>query len=363
MKIEKVSNEMKLFYFLIGLTLSLGSLNIALAKGYFIPELSVNTVKDDVINLNDLTLEQKIAQMIITHGGTHNLDVWKKMQLGGVHFFAMESEEVFKETINQFQDGMSIPFFITADLEGCLNPFSNFREFTAASEITTTEEAQKKGEEEGQFLKSMGFNLNFAPVVDLDDKIWMCRSFPGEEENVAELAKVYSSSLEEQGVSATAKHYPGKTLVVSDPHQNLVAAEISTEDIYPYNIMVQEDYVDLIMVSHIIVSGEIDSKGAPSTVSPEIILPLKEKYSGLIISDDTIMLGLQNFYEENTEQLYVDLVLAGNDIILNFNEDPNEIYFTITSIKEAVEQGIIEEENIDNSVIKILELKGFEVIR
>ena len=258
---------------------------------------------------------------------------------------------------------MSIPFFVTVDLEGCLNPFSNFREFTSASEIESVEQAQKKGEEEGQFLKSMGFNLNFAPVVDLDDKIWMCRSFPGEEENVAELAKAYSSSLEKQGVSATAKHYPGKTLVVSDPHQNLVIAEISTEDIYPYSVMAQDDHVDLIMVSHIIVSGEIGSNSVPSTVSPEVILSLKETYGGLIISDDTIMLGLQNFYEGDTEQLYVDLVFAGNDVILNFNEDPNEIYFMITSIKEAVEQGIIEEESIDDSVTKILELKGFEVVR
>ena len=362
MKIKKVSKELKLFYFLIVLTLFLGSLNIAQAKGYFIPDLSEDLVQDNIINLNKMTLEQKIAQMIITHGGIYNLETWKKMQLGGVHFFAMESEEVFKETINQFQDGMDIPFFVTADLEGCLNPFSNFREFTAASEIESIEQASKKGQEEGQFLASLGFNLNFAPVVDLDDKIWMCRSFPGEEENVAELAKAYSTSLEEQGVSATAKHYPGKTLVVSDPHQNLVAAEISEEDLYPYNLMVQENNIDLIMVSHIMVSGEIDSNSVPSTVSPEVILPLKENYNGLIISDDTIMLGLQNFYGGNTEQLYVDLVLAGNDVILNFNEDPNEIYFMITSIKEAVEQGVIEEENIDNSVTKILELKGFEVI-
>ena len=92
------------------------------------------------------------------------------------------------------------------------------------------------------------------------------------------------------------------------------------------------------------------------------MLPLKESHPNLIVSDDILMLGLQNFYQDNTDQLYIDLVLAGHDVILNFDEDPNEIYHMIQVIAENVESGIIEQEQIDTSVTKILELKGFTVI-
>jgi len=115
------------------------------------------------------------------------------------------------------------------------------------------------------------------------------------------------------------------------------------------------------MVSHLITTGTVDSNGLPSTVSPSVILQLKENYQGLIISDDTIMRGLLDFYGDDTDQLYLDLVLAGHDLIINFNEDPNEIYRMIEVITEGVEQNIIQEAQIDTTVTKILELKGFIV--
>ena len=72
------------------------------------------------------------------------------------------------------------------------------------------------------------------------------------------------------------------------------------------------------------------------------------------------MLGLLSYYEDK-DQLYVDLVLAGHDIILNFDEDPNEIYHMIEVIEQAILEGEISEDRIDNSVRKILRKKGFEV--
>jgi len=114
------------------------------------------------------------------------------------------------------------------------------------------------------------------------------------------------------------------------------------------------------MVSHIIAFGDVHSQGIPSVVSSDIIGPLKEDYSGLIISDDTMMLGLRNFYDD-VDQLYVDVFAAGNDLVINFDEDPNEIYRMITVVEEAVNRGEISEEQIDNSVRKILTAKGFVV--
>lgn len=360
------NKEFKIFLILFSITIILASMNVAQAKGYFIPDISdILFEEENVIHLSNMTLQQKIAQMIITHGGTHNLEYWKKMQLGGVHFFAMDSEETFVNTINDFQEGMNIPFFVTADLEGCLNLFANFRNFTITSNVTTIEEATIKGQEEGEYLASIGFNLNFAPVVDLEDNIWKCRTFPGEKEDVTELARAYIQGLESKGVLSTIKHYPGKTLVTLDPHQSLVVAEITDNDLYPYEKLISYESAEqglpsLIMVSHLIVSGAINSEGYPSSASPNVIYNFKDDYDGLVISDEINMLGLLNYYEDK-DQLHKDLVLAGHDIILNFDEDPNEIYHVIEVLEQAVLDGEISEERIDNSVRKILRKKGFEV--
>ena len=360
---SKLRDAERWFFALILIVLVLATLNVAKASGYFIPEQPGIQVKAGVIptvELHTLSLDQKIAQMIIVSGSEANSDVWKKMQPGGVHLFARSKEEQFTQLIDKYQQDMQVPFFVTVDLEGCLNPFANFKQFPAAVEIATPDEAFRIGTEQGKFLKSVGVNLNFAPVVDLKDQIWRCRSFPGDEKEVTLLANAYLKGLQEQGVIATAKHYPGKTLVTRDPHKYLVTATIDNRDLFPYSELAKD--VDGIMVSHLITSGAIDSRGIPSVASPQVIGTLKQRYDGLVISDEINMLGLKDFYP-TLDEMYLAVFIAGNDIILNFNEDPNEIYRMIQVVKKGVEQGDIPESQIDASVTKILKAKGFMVER
>ncbi|MBI2146146.1 hypothetical protein HYU22_02295 [Candidatus Woesearchaeota archaeon] len=206
----------------------------------------------------------------------------------------------------------------------------------------------------------MGFSINFAPVVDLQDDIWRCRSFPGDEQHVSELAESYLLGLQTQGVIGTIKHYPGKTLIIKDPHKFIVAANIDDKDLYPYQYLLGKKDAQAVMVSHIIASGAVDSDGVPAVVSEKIIGELKNNFEGLIISDEINMLGLKDYYP-NLDDMYVAVFKAGNDIILNFNKDPNEIYRMILVIKKAVEDEVISEEQIDASVTKILKAKGFMV--
>jgi beta-N-acetylhexosaminidase len=255
---------------------------------------------------------------------------------------------------------MDIPFLVTVDLEGCWNPFANFKNFTALTNIESEEEAEMVGAEEGVFLRELGFSLDFSPVVDLQDEIWGCRAFPGDKDNIVNLASAYIRGMEGEGITTTLKHYPGKTLVVRDPHKYIVSADISSDDVYPFNSLSGKNLAPSIMVSHIISSGVIDSEGKPAVVSKPTIDNLKQQYNGLIISDEINMLGLKNYYK-NIDDLYVDVFASGNDLVLNFNEDPNEIYRMIQVVKSGVEQGKISEEQIDASVKKILTLKGFEV--
>jgi len=350
----------RVFLVLIVVVLVLGTLNVAKARGWLIPEMDNIIIEEGTIYLDSLSLEQKIAQMVIVHGGQWNLKPWKDLQVGGIHLFALEKSELYLEIIGKFQSGMQIPFFVTADYEGCLNPFANFINSTVASEINSVGDAFEKGSIDGELLHSLGFNINFAPVVDLNDEIWGCRSFPGDEENVAKLAEAYALGLQSNDVIATAKHYPGKTLVAKDPHKNIVFAYISDADVLPYEYLIEKDDIASVMVSHIITTGTIDSLGIPAVVSSEVIMPLKKDFSGLIISDEINMLGLKNFYP-SIDDMYIAVFKAGNDLVLNFNEDPNEIYRMIIIIKKAVLAGEIPLSQIDTSVKKILELKGFSV--
>jgi len=359
--LKKRSFHRIVFFFLLLLVFILGSLNLAKAKGMLLPEQPAITVVDGTIDLDSLTLDQKIAQMIIVPGYAHQVQAWKNLQLGGIHLFALQEESLFKNTIEDYQQDMSIPFFVTVDLEGCLNPFANFQQFTSASNITTAGDAFEKGSVEGKFLSSLGFTVNFAPVVDLQDTIWNCRSFSGNETQIAESAEAYILGLQSENVFSTVKHYPGKTLVVKDPHKYLVAADINARDVYPFIYVTDKGDVTLVMVSHIITSGEIDSSGLPAVVSPIVLQGLKQRFSGLVISDEINMLGLKQYYP-TLDEMYIAVFRAGNDMILNFNDDPNEIYRMIQVVKQAVEGGDISEEQIDVSVRKILELKGFTVI-
>ena len=109
----------KVFLVLIVTILILGSLNVAKAKGWLIPEQPDLKIIDHTIDVDAMTLEQKVAQMVIVHGGTHNLQSWKNMQIGGIHLFALESPELYKKIISDFQQGMQVPFFVTVDFEGC----------------------------------------------------------------------------------------------------------------------------------------------------------------------------------------------------------------------------------------------------
>ncbi len=359
-KKKRWSVHEKIFLVLITIVLILAMLNVSQKRGWLIPEQAEIFVSEKSIDLDSLTLEQKIAQMVIVQGNKEFLRVWKNLQIGGIHLFALQNEHIYNNTIIDFQHEMTVPFFVTADLEGCVSPFGHIRNFTPASDIGGIGEAFEKGFRDGEFLKKLGFSINFAPVVDLDDNIWKCRNFPGSEKDVAEKAEAYILGMQDQGIIATAKHYPGKTLVVKDPHKFLVVADIGKDDVHPYQYLSKRGKVKAIMVSHIISSGEVESGGVPAVVSKQVIDELRKDFDGLIVTDEIHMLGLKSFFD-TVDEMYIAAFKAGNDIILNFDRDPNEVYRMIRVIAKAVDDGEIPEKQIDDSVTRILEAKGFRV--
>tara|TARA_Y100000310_G_scaffold344226_1_gene455834 strand:+ start:1648 stop:2778 length:1131 start_codon:yes stop_codon:yes gene_type:complete len=359
----KNSKSFYLFLFLVFLNIILVLLVLGQSKGFFVPKQPGPIIVDNTIDLDDLSLQQKIAQMTVVLGVKYYSGALKKMQLGGIHLHTLADEQVFRSTITHFQKDMKVPFMVTVDLEGCVNPFAHYRNFTAAKNITTVGQAFEKGKIEGKYLKDLGVTVNFAPVVDLDDQIWNCRSFPGGKENISELANSYILGLQDEGIMGTIKHYPGQTLVIKDPHKYLAAAEITNQDLYPYQKLSERTSTKAVMVSHLITYGKVNSEGKPSVASQKIINHLKKDvgFKGMVISDEINMQGMKKFYP-TLDEMYVDVFKAGSDVILNFNTDPNEIHRMIKVIEKAVWKGDIDEDKIDESVRKILRFKGFKVV-
>lgn len=350
-----------LLVFLVVLVAFLIFLNIEL-RGSFSLERPQNIAYDEAsktLDYSTLTLEQKIGQMVIALGKEENKEVFQNMLIGGFHLKAKESREDFIEAISDFQEESIIPFFVTIDLEGCNNPLENVQKFPASPEIKTEAEAYWVGYEQGKLLKDLGFSINFAPVVDLEDKIWKCRSFSGTPEEIADKSAAYVIGLQDNGIIATSKHYPGKTLSSNDPHFDLAEAYVGEEDLLPFERTIRKN-VSAVMISHLIIGGSLDSEGKPASVS-SITSSLREGFGGLIITDEIGMQGLTTYYPDS-KSLFLDLFEADNDLIIYFDSNPKHIHDMILTIEEAVKQGKITEARIDRSVKRILKAKGIRLI-
>ena len=342
-------------------------INISLAEPFTLsrPENIIYDPESKTLNFTSLNLEQKIGQMIITYGIDTNIEYLQNMFIGGVFMDTKPAIEDFVSSINEFQQGSIVPFFITTDLEGCRNPFENFEQFPPFSEIYTVEQANRLGVSSGRLLNELGFNMNFAPVVDLEDNIWGCRAFPGTPEEIAEKSRAYIEGLQSRGVMGVAKHYPGKTLV-EDPHLYIAKSTIRDADLLPFYEAINSQ-VGGIMVSHIIATGKVNSNNMPSISSPEVITDLKNRFSGLVITDEVGMLGMVENYKINStlidyRQLFIDPFKAGNDLILTFDKNPAHLLNLIETVALAVRDGEIQEASIDGSVKKILTTKGIRII-
>jgi len=324
-----------------------------------ISELTLENIiiEGNKIDLNSLTLKQKIGQMIMVRGDNKDLD-FNKLNVGGIFLDKQESEEDYKTLISDYQASSKIKLFVSTDLEGAWTPFHNpepHQVFPYFSEINSIKEAEEIGLKHGELLKEIGFNLNFAPVAEYSDDVYGGRTFSGTKEEISNKVGAYIIGLQ-KNVLGTCKHYPGNSME-KNLHDVPDEQEISKDDLILFDVCL-ENNISSIMVSHQIAFGELDSKGNPSSVSKEIVSTVDD--SVLIIADEINMRGLKDFYPDKTK-LYIDLINSGENLILDFYLNPSKLYKLIEKIEEEVENRNIDKKKIDNSVKKILITKGYEI--
>ena len=302
-----------------------------------------------------MELEKKIAQMFIVRGDSYNSN-YGDMDIGGYFLNLRRSKEGYSEQIKKYKDNQETSPFFTTDLEGYgyFNALRAFYDSKVAGEVETPWEAYELGSSHADILKEIGFNWNFSPVVERNNNVWPGRSFTGTPEMVDDKIRGYIRGTEDNGVMATAKHYPGGTLI-KNTHIYKVKLNPDEIEYERFNNAINAG-VSSVMISQAMVNDK------QSPVDEELITDLRNRFDGLIVTDEIAMLGLRWSYFGKEKQMIKDLILAGNDVVLYsgippWMPNPKKMKGIIDYVTHEVEVGNIPEERINDSFDRIMDMK------
>ena len=320
--------------------------------------------------LSSMSLEEKVGQMFIVRFPANQIvETVSIYHPGGYILFARDFKDRSQEQITALladcQNASSIPLLMAVDEEGgAVNRVSRYSQFRSAP-FPSPQELYLKGGlesvrndtlEKATLLKELGLNVNFAPVADVsvssDDFIYS-RTLGQSASLTAEYVDTVVAAMKEARMGSVLKHFPGYGSN-ADTHTGIAYDNRSYEtftssDFLPFEAGIQAG-ADMVLVSHNVVSS-MDGK-VPASLSPRVheILRQHLNFSGVIVTDDLSMEGVRKFSSD--AQIAVDAVLAGNDLLCC-----TDYQVQIPAVLEAVENGTISRERIDESVLRILRLK------
>jgi beta-N-acetylhexosaminidase len=318
----------------------------------------------------DMTLEQKLCQMmILTNENDITEENLRRYQPGGVIFFGVDFKgktvEEVGNRVERLQSYMTYPLFVGVDEEGGdvsrisglldegLPRFSSARQLGEQGDMEVVrEETVSKSE----LLQKMGINLNFDPVADVVTKAsayMYQRSAGGDAGVVSDYVTAVVETMEEQNMGSCLKHFPGYG-DNGNTHTNYLKDSRSLEqyqqsDFLPFQAGIAAG-ADMIMVSHIVM--EAVDKDNPASLSLAVHEMIREEFGfdGVVIADD---LNMQAILSQMTlDEAAGEALTAGNDMI--FSAD---LSATLKGMREAVDSGKVDEEQIDESVKRILRMK------
>ena len=338
--------------------------------------------------LASLTLRQRVGQMVMvwvlgdytSTGDSTFAEVRRWIVddgIGGISMSLGSPVEVAAK-INAFQRLSRVPLLASSDLEPALGRleggvFSHYlmdaggaTVFPTAMAIAATgrdEDAYDVGNVIGREAKAVGININFAPVVDVNNNpqnpVINTRSFGEDPVRVARLAALFVKGSQDAGTVATAKHFPGHGDTDVDSHVGLPVvtanwARFQQTELVPFRAAVGAG-VALVMSAHIALPALEGDSTTPATLAPRIMTALLRDslhFRGVAITDAMTMEGVGKGY--GVAESSILAIKAGADILLK----PSDPTAAIDAVVAAVERGEITRERIDASVKRVLELKA-----
>lgn len=337
-------------------------------------------VPDSIVDqINSMSLAEKIGQMVIVgidglEADQNTLEMIEKYHVGGFIFFKRNIEDInqAQKLLNAIKEvnkkENNIPLFLSIDEEGgkITRMPQDFRRLPTNERIGLVNDADlshQVGRILGEELNIFGFNMDFAPVLDVNSNpqnpVIGERAFGADPTLVSKLGLATMKGLKEENIISVVKHFPGHGDTAVDSHIGLPKVEhdlkrLESFELEPFNKAIQND-VDGIMIAHILLP-QID-QNHPATLSKTIITDIlrdQMKYTGVVITDDMTMGAITKNYEIG--EAAIQSIKAGSDIILVCHEYKNQIR-VINALTDAVKRGEISLDRVDESVYRILKLK------
>ncbi len=338
------------------------------------PDISAIQTEDEWVDsvFNSLTPEEKVAQLIFVRANysgqpyLSSIDTLiSKYNIGGIVFFRHDPVSQVIQT-NKWNSLAKTPLFIAIDAEWGLGMrLRNTVKYPLQMSLGAVKNDNLlwvMGKQIGDQCNRMGIHINFAPVVDVNSNpknpVIGMRSFGQDPESVARKSYYYTKGMQSKGIIACAKHFPGHGNTFIDSHEDLPVVpgtfkDLEESDLYPFQYLIDSG-VNSIMIAHLSVPSMDSRTKLPSTLSKKIVTDyLKNKmgFDGLIITDGLDMKGVTKYYKEGMVALKA--LEAGNDILLI----PDNVPLSIRNIMEAVSNGEISMQRIEESCRKVLSYK------
>jgi beta-N-acetylhexosaminidase len=320
-----------------------------------------------------LTFEERLGQLFMvaaySNKDQRHVDqisaLIQKENLGGLIFFQGGPNRQARLT-NYYQAQAKTPLMIAMDAEWGigmrLDSTLNFPKAMTLGAISDPNLVQEMGAEIARQFKVLGMHVNFAPVVDVnsnpENPVIGFRAFGEDKNRVTQRAVAYMKGLQENGVLANAKHFPGHGDTETDSHYTLplIAHEekrIWEVDLYPYQELFKENLMS-VMVAHLNVPSLNQGSAISTSLSKPIVTDLLQQqmnFQGLIFTDALNMEGVA--IRNKPGEVELQALLAGNDILLH----SDDVAEAKALILDAVAQGLISEQEINRRVKKVLKAK------
>jgi len=320
--------------------------------------------------IDGMTLEEKVGQVFfIKNDGRFDGGILDKYPVGGVILFkgdfSGKTEEDVKANIADLQDNSKVPLLVGIDEEGGtvvrISEYSHLVPEKYKSPMDLYYEGgfdviRQDTINKSELLLSYGINVNFAPVCDIPDDTGdfiFNRSMGGDLNLTVNYVGLSVETMSSVGMGSVLKHFPGYGNN-GDTHSGIVKdsrpiEEFEATDFIPFKAGIEAG-AWCVLVSHLVV--ESMDPAYPASLSPEVHRMLREDmgYEGVIITDDLMMKGVSEVFSEGDAA--VQALLAGNDMVLS-----TDYQVQYAAVLRAVKSGEISEEQLENSIRRILRWK------
>ena len=286
----------------------------------------------------------------------------KKYNIGGIIFFKSDAVKQAKLT-NYYQSVSKIPVMIAGDYEWGLSMriknTVNYPRQMMLGAIRNDMLIEEFGKEVARQCKRIGVNINFAPVIDVNNNpnnpVINSRSFGEQKQNVARKGTAYMVGLQNNRILATGKHFPGHGDTNVDSHKDLpvithTKKRLDTLEMYPFKELIHNG-LGGVMIAHLNIPSLDSATNSVSSLSKPVVTDLLKNdlgFKGLIFTDALGMHGVTKYYKPGETE--VAALLAGVDILLM----PKDVPLAFRKIKNAIKSGKISQKDIDKRCKKIL---------